>query len=47
MNKREFKRTGKVTYKGKDIFTLEGLKLFDSDTDEVVGYLAELAFGKP
>jgi hypothetical protein len=45
MNKREFKRTKKVTYKGKDIFTLEGLKVFNDDIDKAVGCLSNLAFG--
>lgn len=46
MNKRDFKKTGKVTYKGKDIFTLEGLKLFEDDSNKAVGCLADLAFGE-
>jgi len=47
MNKRAFKRTGKVTYKGKDIFTLEGLKIFNDDVNKAVGCLSNLAFGAP
>jgi hypothetical protein len=45
MNKRDFKRTRKVTYKGKDVFTLDGLRLFSADTDKAVGCLSDLAFG--
>ena len=37
MNKREFKRTSKVTYKGKDIYTLEGLRLFNDEANGAVG----------
>jgi hypothetical protein len=47
MNKRDFKKTGKVTYKGKDIFTLDGLKRFDDDINKAVGCLSNLAFGAP
>ena len=46
MNKRDFKRTRKVTYKGKDVFTLEGLKLFSAEADEAIDSLSILAFGK-
>jgi hypothetical protein len=45
-NKRDFKRTGTVTYKGKDVFSLEGLRLFDEDTNEAISHLADRAFGK-
>jgi hypothetical protein len=47
MNKRDFRKTGKVTYKGKDIFTVEGLKRFGDDVDKAVRYLAYLAFDAP
>lgn len=47
MNKRDFRKTGKVTYKGKDIFTLEGLKIFNADIEKAVGCLSNLAFGAP
>jgi hypothetical protein len=47
MNKRDFKRTKKVTYKGKDVFTIEGLKTFDNDTREAIVYLSRLASCKP
>src|SRR6266508_6238473 len=30
MNKRDFKRTKKVTYKGKDVFAVEGMTLLDA-----------------
>jgi hypothetical protein len=45
MNKKEYKRTGKVTYKGKDIFTLDGVKLFDDDINKSVRCLSNLAYG--
>jgi hypothetical protein len=47
MNKRDFKRTKKVTYKGKDVFTIDGLNTFNEDTREAIRYLSEIAFGKP
>jgi hypothetical protein len=47
MNKRDFKRTGKVTYKQKDVFTVEGLKIFSDDVNKAVGCLCNLAFGAP
>jgi hypothetical protein len=47
MNKREFRHTQKCTYKGKDIFTLDGLKVFDSDVNRAVGFLSHLAHGTP
>jgi hypothetical protein len=47
MNKRDFKRSGKVTYEGKDIFTVEGLKIFNDDVNKAVGCLSNLAFGAP
>ena len=46
MNKRDFKKTTRVTYKGKDVFTVEGLTVFDEDTNKAVGFLSEIAFGK-
>jgi hypothetical protein len=46
MNKRDFKRTKKVTYKGKDVFTVEGMTLLDADIDRALEYLTDLAFGK-
>jgi hypothetical protein len=46
-NKREFKRTGEVNYKGKNIFTLDGLKSFDEDTSKAVAYLSNLVYGAP
>jgi len=46
MNKRDFKRTKKVSYKGKDVFTVEGMTILDTDTDKAVAHLADLAFGK-
>jgi hypothetical protein len=47
MNKRDFKKTRKVTYKGKDIFTLEGLRRFNEDINKAVGCLSNLAYGAP
>ena len=47
MNKKDFKRTGTVTYKGKDIYTLEGLRLFNHDTNRAVGFLSHLLYGVP
>jgi hypothetical protein len=46
MNKRDFKKTKRVTYKGKNVFTVEGLSVFDEDTNKAVGFLSEIAFGK-
>jgi hypothetical protein len=46
MNKRDFKRTKKVTYKGKDVFTIEGMTILNTDTDKAVAHLVDLAFGK-
>jgi len=47
MNKRDFRKTAKVTYKGRDIFTLDGLRLFGDDTDKAVACLSNLAYGAP
>jgi hypothetical protein len=45
-NKREFRHRGMVTYKGKDVFTFEGLALLDADKDDVLAHLMPLAYGK-
>jgi hypothetical protein len=47
MNKKDFKRTGLVTYKGKDIYTLDGLKLFNDDANRAVEFLSHLVYGVP
>jgi hypothetical protein len=47
MNKRNFKHTKKVTYNGKNIFTLNGLKISNKDIERAVECLSNLAFGAP
>jgi hypothetical protein len=41
----ENRRTSKPVWKGKSIFSLEGLRLFNGDTQEVTGWLAKKVFG--
>jgi hypothetical protein len=36
-----------MTYKGRDVFTLAGLRVFNDDHNKAVGYLFHLAFGAP
>lgn len=43
-NKRDFKATRTVTYKGQNIFTVEGLSFLNRDIDDVIGHLWPLAF---
>ena len=47
MNKKEFRKSGIATYKGKDIFSLEGLRVFDADANKAVGFLSNRAHGAP
>jgi hypothetical protein len=47
MNKKDFRRTEQVTYKGKDLYTLDGLKLFNDDANRAVGCLSHLLYGVP
>jgi hypothetical protein len=44
--KRDYRKTGKVTWKGKDIYTIDGFAVFDRDMYELHDYLFQLAFGK-
>jgi hypothetical protein len=44
--KREYRKTKKVTWKGKDIYTTEGIEQFDTDVRELSDYLFQMAFGK-
>jgi hypothetical protein len=41
----ENRRTSKPVWKGKSIFSLEGLGLFNDDTHEVTGWLSNKVFG--
>jgi len=43
-NKRDFKATRTVTYKGKNLFTIEGISLLDNDAESVISYLWPLAY---
>jgi hypothetical protein len=47
MNKKEFRKSGIATYKGKDIFSLEGLRVFDADANKAIGFLSNRAHGAP
>jgi hypothetical protein len=42
----ENSRTSKPVGKGKSIFSLEGLRLFNDDTHEVTGWLLAKVFGR-
>ena len=44
--KRDFREVGKVTYKGKDIYAVEGLRAYDADATKLHDYLFAMAFGK-
>jgi len=44
--KRDYRRTRKVTWKGKDLYTSEGVEQFDADMLRLHDYLFQLAFGK-
>src|SRR5262245_23601952 len=44
--KREYRKTKKVTWKGKDIYTTEGIEQFDTDVRQLIDYLFQMAFGK-
>jgi len=45
-NKRDYRKTGRVTWKGKDIYTIEGMEQFDTDMLKLHDYLFQMAFGK-
>jgi hypothetical protein len=45
-SRREHQKTGYVGYRGRDIFSLEGLRSFDDDRDALIYYLWELAYGE-
>jgi hypothetical protein len=47
MNKKDFRKSEVATYKGKDIFSLEGLRLFDADANKAIGFLSNRAHGAP
>ena len=44
--KRDYRKTKLVTWKGKDIYTTEGTEEFDGDMVQLHDYLFQLAFGK-
>jgi hypothetical protein len=44
--KRDYRKAGKVTWKGKDIYTTEGVEQFDADMRDLLDYLFQMAFGK-
>jgi hypothetical protein len=44
--KRDYRKTGKVIWKGKDIYTTDGIEQFDADMVELIDYLFQMAFGK-
>jgi len=44
--KRDYRKTETVTWKGKDIYTTEGIEQFDADMLQLHDYLFQLAFGK-
>jgi hypothetical protein len=45
-NKRDYRKTGMVTWKGKDIYKTEGIEQFNADMLELQDCLFQLAFGK-
>lgn len=45
--RRSYRRSGVVQYKGEDIFTVKGLMLFDDDRDELLSYLWQRAHNEP
>src|SRR5262249_10848700 len=44
--KRDYRKTGNVTWKGKDIYTTDGMEQFNADMVELIDYLFQMAFGK-
>jgi hypothetical protein len=44
--KRDYRKTRKVTWKGKDIYTTAGIEQFDTDMLKLHDYLFQMAFGK-
>jgi hypothetical protein len=44
--KRDYRKTKKVMWNGKDIYTLDGVAQFDADMLALHDYLFQLAFGK-
>jgi hypothetical protein len=44
--KRDYRERKKVTWKGKDIYTTQGIEQFETDTRDLVEYLLQMAFGK-
>lgn len=44
-NKREYKSSKKVLYKGQDVFTVEGMKRLSEDAGDVISYLCRLVYG--
>jgi hypothetical protein len=45
--RRDHQKRGYVEYRGRDIFSLEGLRSFDDDRDALIYYLWEVAHGEP
>ena len=44
--KRDYRKTRKVTWKGQDIYTTQGIQQFDTDMRNLLDYLFQIAFGK-
>lgn len=44
-NKRDFKRTKKVTYKGQDVYSVDGMRLFDKEAYEAINYFFARVYG--
>jgi hypothetical protein len=44
--KRDYREIKKVTWKGKDIYTTQGIEQFDTDMRILLDYLFHMAFGK-
>jgi len=44
--KRDYRKTRKVTWKGQDIYTIQGIQQFDTDMRNLLDYLFQMAFGK-
>ena len=44
--KRDHRKAKKVIWKGKDIYTTQGVEQFDTDMRVLLDYLFQMAFGK-
>jgi hypothetical protein len=44
--RRDYRKNKKVTWKGKDLYTVDGVEQFDADMRVLLDYLFQMAFGK-